>query len=81
MDTAGAGRLEWSETDNATARDSQTVLQANQLGMKFDDAGKLRGLMQREMSVPNGPLAGPRSKPQPRRTDLWNYNPRAGGRG
>src|SRR5438876_697067 len=40
MDTAGAGRLEWSETDNATARDSQTVLQANQLGMKFDDAGK-----------------------------------------
>src|SRR6266404_3843189 len=40
VDTAGAGRLEWSETGNANARDSQTVLQANQLGMKFDDAGK-----------------------------------------
>jgi lipopolysaccharide export system protein LptA len=40
VDTAGAGRLEWSETGNATARDSQTVLQANQLGMRFDGAGK-----------------------------------------
>jgi lipopolysaccharide export system protein LptA len=40
VDTAGAGRLEWSETGNANARDSQTVLQANQLGMRFDDAGK-----------------------------------------
>lgn len=48
VDTAGAGRLEWTETGNASARDSQTVLQANQLGMRFDDAGKASRLDAKE---------------------------------
>jgi lipopolysaccharide export system protein LptA len=39
-ETAGAGRLEWGEQGSASTKKSQTVLQANQLGMKFDTAGK-----------------------------------------
>jgi lipopolysaccharide export system protein LptA len=39
-DTAGAGRIEWNETGDASTKPSQTVLQANQLGMKFDSSGK-----------------------------------------
>jgi lipopolysaccharide export system protein LptA len=39
-DTAGAGRIEWNEAGNASTRSSQTVLQANQLGMTFDSNGK-----------------------------------------
>jgi lipopolysaccharide export system protein LptA len=38
--TAGAGRIEWNEAGNAGAKASQTVLQANQLGMTFDAGGK-----------------------------------------
>jgi lipopolysaccharide export system protein LptA len=39
-DTVGAGRIEWNETGNASGKPSQTVLQANQLGMTFDSNGK-----------------------------------------
>src|SRR5258706_3658665 len=39
-DTVGAGRIEWNETGNASTKPSQTVLQANQLGMTFDSNGK-----------------------------------------
>ncbi len=38
-DTPGPGRIEWNEA-NATAKAAQTVVQANQLGLKFDAAGK-----------------------------------------
>jgi len=39
-DTPGPGRIEWNEAGNAGAKGSQTVVQANQLGLKFDAAGK-----------------------------------------
>jgi lipopolysaccharide export system protein LptA len=39
-DTVGAGRIEWNEAGNASTKPSQTVLQANQLGMTFDSNGK-----------------------------------------
>ncbi len=39
-DTVGAGRIEWNEAGRAGAKSSQTVLQANQLGMIFDSNGK-----------------------------------------
>ena len=39
-ETVGAGRVELNEAANETAKASQTVVQANQLGMKFDAAGK-----------------------------------------
>ena len=39
-DTVGTGRIEWNETGNASRKPSQTVLQANQLGMTFDGSGK-----------------------------------------
>jgi lipopolysaccharide export system protein LptA len=39
-DTAGPGRIEWNEAGNASTRPSQTVLQANQLGMRFDTSGR-----------------------------------------
>jgi LPS export ABC transporter protein LptC len=39
-DTPGPGRIEWIEAGNASTKASQTVLQANQLGMQFDGAGK-----------------------------------------
>jgi len=55
-DTAGAGRLEWSERGDANAKDSQTVLQASQLGMRFDEGGKAsrldaKGNVQTERTV------------------------------
>jgi len=39
-DTAGAGRIEWNELTNASTKPSQTILQANRLGMVFDTDGK-----------------------------------------
>ncbi len=39
-DTTGAGRIEWNEAGNPSTRPSQTVLQANQLGMRFDASGR-----------------------------------------
>ncbi len=39
-DTASAGRIEWNEAGNASTKPSQTVLQANQLGMIFDGSGR-----------------------------------------
>jgi hypothetical protein len=39
-DTAGTGRIEWNEAANASTRPSQTILQANRLGMVFDADGK-----------------------------------------
>jgi lipopolysaccharide export system protein LptA len=39
-DTPGPGRIEWNEAANATAKAAQTAVQANQLGLKFDAAGK-----------------------------------------
>jgi lipopolysaccharide export system protein LptA len=40
-DTAGtAGRIEWDEAGNPSTKPSQTLLQANQLGMTFDGSGK-----------------------------------------
>jgi lipopolysaccharide export system protein LptA len=43
-DTPGAGRIEWNEGANATAKGSQTAVQANQLAMQFDAAGKVSRL-------------------------------------
>jgi lipopolysaccharide export system protein LptA len=39
-DTAAAGRIEWNEAATASTRPSQTILQANRLGMIFDADGK-----------------------------------------
>ena len=39
-DTPGAGRIEWHEADGVNGKAAQTVVQANQLGLKFDAAGK-----------------------------------------
>ncbi len=39
-DTVGPGRIEWNEVGNASTKPSQTVLQANQLGMRFDPSGR-----------------------------------------
>ena len=39
-DTAGTGRIEWNEAATASTRPSQTVLEANRLGMIFDADGK-----------------------------------------
>jgi lipopolysaccharide export system protein LptA len=39
-DTAGTGRIEWNEAANASTRPSQTILQADRLGMVFDADGK-----------------------------------------
>jgi lipopolysaccharide export system protein LptA len=39
-DTAGTGRIEWNEAATASTRPSQTILQANRLGMVFDADGK-----------------------------------------
>jgi len=39
-DTVGTGQIEWNETGSASRKLSQTVLQANQLGMTFDGSGK-----------------------------------------
>jgi lipopolysaccharide export system protein LptA len=38
--TPGAGRIEWNEAASARAKASRTVLQANQLNMQFDEAGR-----------------------------------------
>jgi lipopolysaccharide export system protein LptA len=38
--TAAAGRIEWNEAATASTRPSQTVLEANRLGMVFDADGK-----------------------------------------
>jgi lipopolysaccharide export system protein LptA len=39
-ETAAAGRIEWNEAATASTRASQTVLEANRLGMVFDADGK-----------------------------------------
>jgi lipopolysaccharide export system protein LptA len=39
-DSPGPGRLELSEAGNASTKASQTVVQGNQLAMRFDGAGK-----------------------------------------
>jgi lipopolysaccharide export system protein LptA len=39
-DTAAAGRIEWNEAATSSTRPSQTILQANRLGMVFDADGK-----------------------------------------
>jgi lipopolysaccharide export system protein LptA len=39
-DTVGAGRIELSDAGTANTKASQTMVQADQLGMKFDGAGK-----------------------------------------
>ena len=39
-ESPGPGRLELSDTGNASAKASQTVVQGNQLSMRFDAAGK-----------------------------------------
>jgi lipopolysaccharide export system protein LptA len=39
-DTAAAGRIEWNEAATASTRPSQTVLEANRLGMVFAADGK-----------------------------------------
>jgi lipopolysaccharide export system protein LptA len=39
-DTVGAGQIEWNEAANANSKLSQTILQANRLGMIFDADGK-----------------------------------------
>jgi lipopolysaccharide export system protein LptA len=39
-DTPGAGRIEWHEAGGVNAKAAQTVVQANQLGLKFDAGGK-----------------------------------------
>jgi len=43
-ETAGAGRLEWNDAGDAGNKPAQTVLQANQLGMRFDAAGAAKRL-------------------------------------
>jgi lipopolysaccharide export system protein LptA len=39
-ETPGPGRLELNDAGNANTKSSQTVVQANKLGMRFDGAGK-----------------------------------------
>ncbi len=39
-DTAGTGRIEWNEAATSSTRPSQTILQANRVGMIFDGDGK-----------------------------------------
>ena len=55
-DTPGPGRIEWNEAASANAKAAQTVVQANQLGLKFDVAGKAsrldaKGNVQTERNV------------------------------
>jgi lipopolysaccharide export system protein LptA len=59
VDTVGAGRIEWNEAGNASTKPSQTVLQANQLGMIFDSNGKAsrldaKGNVRTERSAADG---------------------------
>ncbi len=55
-DTPVSGRIEWNEAANAAAKAAQTVVQADQLGLKFDAAGKAsrldaRGNVQTERNL------------------------------
>jgi len=58
-ETGGPGRLELNDAANPTSKSARTVLQANQLSMKFDSAGKAsrldaKGSVQSERSVAEG---------------------------
>ena len=58
-ETPGPGRLELNDAATASTKNSQTVLQANQLGMKFDRAGAAsrldaKGNVQTERTVAGG---------------------------
>ena len=58
-ETAGPGRLELNDVATATTKNAQTVLQANQLGVKFDSAGAAsrldaRGNVHTERTVAGG---------------------------
>src|SRR5260221_2946042 len=54
--TPSAGRIEWNEEENASAKAAQTVVLGNELGLQFDGAGKpsrldAKGNVQTERSV------------------------------
>jgi len=58
-ETAGAGRLEWNDAGDAGNKPAQTVLQASQLGMRFNAAGAAnrldaKGSVQTERALADG---------------------------